>query len=97
MLLLYIGCLAAHLQSCSSSCSRAAPPSVKNHPPAAAVPPSNDACLCTCFQVQPSMNAREGLIFGVLGLLQGQEWSGGRRLIATAAAKVGGIGEGEEI
>ena len=26
MLLLYIGCLAAHLQSCSSSCSRAAPP-----------------------------------------------------------------------
>ena len=43
------------------------------------------------------MNAREGLILGVLGLLQGQEWSGGRRLIAAAAAKVGGIGEGEEI
>ena len=35
------------------------------------------------------MNAREGLIFGVLGLLQGQEWSAGRRLIAAAARRWG--------
>ena len=33
MLLLYIGCLAAHLQSCSSSCSRAAPRPPPPHPP----------------------------------------------------------------
>ena len=33
MLLLYIGCLAAHLQSCSISCSRAAPPPTPRQKP----------------------------------------------------------------